>query len=134
MVIILSVYSCGRKGPPIPPHQKDVPAVTNLEFLIEGNNVILSWAVPVSKEKKAPEVTGFIIYQAKYPVTQDICEECPINYKSVSEVSADLKTKDNKVKYTKQLDKGFKYFFKVTAFSKNISSESRDSNIIKIDY
>ena len=52
MVLILSVYSCGRKGPPVPPHQKEVPAVNNLESILEGDNVVLLWVIPSGKAKK----------------------------------------------------------------------------------
>ncbi|MFH2046479.1 MAG: hypothetical protein ABIK92_15170 [Pseudomonadota bacterium] len=134
MTIILSVYGCGRKGPPAAPRQLAVPAVNELKSLVEGDNVILEWTVPKTKEKKAPRITGFVIYQAKYPVAEDICENCPINYKPVAEVSADSAGKDGNIRYVRQLEKGFKYFFKVTAFSKNVTPESRDSNIIKIEY
>lgn len=134
IAIILTVYGCGRKGPPVAPRQLAVPAVNELKSLVEGNNVMLEWNVPETKEKKAPRVTGFVIYQAKYPVAEDICENCPINYKPVAEVSADSAGKDGSIRYIRQLEKGFKYFFKVTAFSKNVKPESRDSNIIKIKY
>ncbi|MBU4010432.1 MAG: hypothetical protein KJ882_06670 [Proteobacteria bacterium] len=134
MLVLLSVSSCGRKGPPVAPRQVAVPAVNDLESIIEINNVILTWTVPKTKEKESPPITGFVIHQAKYSVSEDFCENCPINYKPVAEVAADFNGNDRKIKYIKQLDKGFKYFFKVTAFSKNMTSESRDSNIIKFDY
>lgn len=134
MVVVLSVSGCGRKGPPVPPQQVAVPAVNDLMSLIEGNNIILTWTVPETKDKRSPTITGFVIHHAKYPVSEKICENCPINYKPVAEVAADSKGKDGEMKYIRQLDKGFKYFFKVTAYSKNMTSESRDSNIIKFDY
>ncbi|MGB5158021.1 MAG: fibronectin type III domain-containing protein [Desulfobacterales bacterium] len=134
MVVVLSVAGCGKKGPPSPPRQLAVPSVNNLESKIEANNVILTWTVPEAKEKESPPITGFVIRQAKYPLSEEICENCPINYKPIAEVAADFNGNDRKIKYIKQLDKGFKYFFKVTAFSKNMTSESRDSNIIKFDY
>ncbi len=135
MVVVLSVLCCGRKAPPVPPHQEAVPAVTDLESRIEGENIILTWSVPDSNKKESLTIAGFVIYQAKYDISEKICEDCPINYKPLSEIDAqDFKVKDRKIKCVIQPDKGFKYFFKVTAYSKNMASESKDSNIIKLDY
>lgn len=130
----LCLSGCGKKGPPVPPRQVAVPAVNDLVQIIEGDRVILTWTVPEVKEKKGLFITGFVIYRAKNPVSESACKNCPVQFKPVAEVMVDSKSKAGKVKYAGQLEKGFRYFFKVTGFIEDTALVSKDSNIIEFDY
>jgi len=132
--ISLFLPGCGKKGPPVPPRQIVLPAANDLMSVLEDDRVILTWTVPENKEKKGPFITGFVVYKAKNPVQKNDCKNCPVKYEAVAEITAGSKGKDGKVKYTGQLEKGFRYFFKVTAFSEGTASGSRDSNIVEFIY
>ncbi len=132
--ISLFLPGCGKKGPPVPPRQIALPAVNDLVSVLEDDKVILMWTVPEIKEKKGPFITGFVVHKAKNPVQESECKNCPVKYKTVAEIMAGSKGKSGKMEYVGQLKKGFKYFFKVTAFSEGTASGSRDSNIVEFIY
>ncbi|MDP3284394.1 MAG: hypothetical protein Q8M56_08205 [Desulfobacterales bacterium] len=132
--VFLFLSGCGKKGPPVPPRQVVLPAVNDLVSVLEDDRVILTWTVPEIKEKKGPIITGFVVHKAKNPVQESECKNCPVQYKAVAEIMAGSKGKDGKMKSVGQLEKGFKYFFKVTPFSEGTASGSRDSNIVEFIY
>jgi hypothetical protein len=132
--ISLLLSGCGKKGLPVAPRQVTLPAVNDLVPVIEGDMVILTWTVPEIKEKKGPSITGFAVNKAMSPVQESDCKNCPVKYKAVAEITAGLKGKSGKMEYTGKLEKGFKYYFKVTAFSDDAAAESRDSNIVEFIY
>ncbi len=132
--ISLFLSGCGKKGPPVPPRQVALPAVNDLVSVLEDDRVILTWTVPEIKEKKGPFITGFVVHKAKNPVQESECKNCPVKYKAVAEIMAGSEGKAGKMKYAGQLEKGFKYFFKVTAFSEGTASGSKDSNIVEFIY
>ena len=132
--ISLFLPGCGKKGPPVPPRQIALPAVNDLMSVLEGDRVILTWTVPEIKEKKGHVITGFVVHKGKNPVQESECKNCPVKYKAVAEITAGLKGKSGKMEYTGQLEKGFKYFFKVTAFSEGTASGGRDSNVVEFIY
>jgi hypothetical protein len=37
---------CGVKGPPVPPRQPPVPAVSDLAYEVAGQAVMLTWSLP----------------------------------------------------------------------------------------
>jgi len=128
------IAGCGKKGPPVPPRQVVLPAVNDLVSVLEDDGVILTWTVPETKEKKGPFISGFVVHKAKNPVQESECKNCPVKYKAVAEIMAGPEGKSGKMKYAGQLEKGFRYFFKVTAFSEGTASGSRDSNIVEFIY
>jgi len=132
--ISLFLFGCGKKGPPVPPRQIALPAVNDLVSVLEDDRVILTWTVPENKEKKGPFITGFVVHKAKNPVQENDCKNCPVRYTAVAEIMAGSKGKSGKMEYMGQLEKGFKYFFKVTAFSEGTASGSRDSNVVEFIY
>jgi hypothetical protein len=131
MGILLFLSGCGKKGLPVAPRQVALPAVNDLASVLEGDMVILTWTVPEIKEKKGPSITGFAVNRAMSPIQESECKNCPVKYKAVAEITAGLKGKPGKMEYTGKLEKGFKYYFKVTAFSEDAAAESRDSNIVE---
>jgi len=132
--ISLFLSGCGKKGPPVPPRQIALPPVNDLLLSLEDDRVVLTWTVPEIKEKKGPLIEGFVVHMAKNPVQESECKNCPVRYKAVAEIPAGSAEKSGKMKYTGQLEKGYKYSFKVTAFSEGPASGSKDSNIVEFIY
>ncbi len=132
--ISLFLSGCGKKGIPVPPRRVALPAVNDLASVLDGDRVILTWTAPEIKEKKGPSITGFAVNRAMSPVQESECKNCPVKYEAVAEITAGLKGKSGKMEYTGKLEKGFKYFFKVTAFSEDAAAESMDSNIVEFIY
>jgi len=132
--VSLFLSGCGKKGPPVPLRQITLPAVNDLVSVVEDDRVILTWTVPEIKEKKGPFIAGFAVHKAKNPVQESECKNCPVKYEVVAEITAGSEGNAEKMKYAGQLEKGFKYFFKVTAFSEKTASVGKDSNIVEFIY
>jgi len=130
----LFLSGCGKKGPPVTPRQVALPAVNDLVSVHEDDRVTLTWSVPEISEEKATSITGFVVHMAKNPVGEGECKNCPVKYDAVAEIPARSTGKSGKMTYAGQLEKGFKYFFKVTAFSEKTASGGKDSNIVEFIY
>jgi|GEM_PF-6273996 len=44
-IFVLFVSGCGKKAPPVPPHQKKSHAVNDLHANIDGETLKLTWAI-----------------------------------------------------------------------------------------
>lgn len=132
--ISLFMSGCGKKGPPVPPRRVVLPAVNDLVSVLVDDKVILTWTVPERRGGKGPSITGFVVHKARNPVKESECKNCPVKYMAVAEIPAGSKGKSGKIEYTGELEKGFKYFFKVTAFSEETAAVIQDSNIVEFIY
>jgi len=133
MTVSVSFYGCGRKALPLPPRQTPVPAVKDLSLKIEADTAVLTWTVPDKPEDKNAGIKGFVVHRAKQKISEGDCRNCPVKFKPVAEIPAETKTSLKKIEYTEQLEKGFKYVFKVTITS-NAGAEGGDSNHVEIIY
>jgi len=138
-IIIIFVFllpGCGKKGPPVPPRLKPVPAVSDLKYSIEGNILTLTWTIPKGKEKSVPD--GFVVYRYKRPVSDSDCRDCPKLFQKVSDIPADnaINAPGNETKniiYREEVKKGFVYTYKVVVYNKS-GAQSRDSNNINFNF
>ncbi|MDP3283022.1 MAG: hypothetical protein Q8M56_01155 [Desulfobacterales bacterium] len=132
--ISLFLPGCGKKGLPVPPRQVALPAVNDLAAVLEGDRVILTWTAPVIKETKGPLITGFVVHKAKNQVQESGCKNCPVKYEAVAEIAAGHEGESKKIEYTGRIERGYKYYFKVKAFSEKINALGIDSNIVEFIY
>jgi hypothetical protein len=132
--ILLFQTGCGKKGPPITPGRISLPAVSDLASVVEADTAVLEWSVPETKEKKDHAVAGFVIFEARNPVAESACGNCPVRFKPIAEVMAEPGKSGKKMKYSARIEKGFRYFFKVVAFGEKTESEGRDSNVVEFVY
>ncbi len=124
--------ACGVKGPPVPPDQKIPFSVNDLNKLISEENLTLSWTIDEKKDKRFEAPSGFIVYRAKDAINNSFCPGCPLRFTQVSDISL----KNNGVKtitYVESLVKGFRYAYKVRAYTKN-KTLGKDSNIVEFTY
>jgi len=60
------VLGCGKKAPPVPPHQAKPPTVTDLRASIDGGTLKLTWSgaitYPESLEKGYRYIYKVIVY------------------------------------------------------------------------
>ena len=129
--------ACGVKGPPVPPRQIPPAAVSDLSFHIENGWARLNWSMPkAALEKKAPEITGFLIYRSKTSLKEP-CKGCPLMFQRIGQVSPYTTTesarRDTAIGYADKLDKGYRYVYKVVAVTAN-NVVSADSNLIEFNY
>ena len=133
MAVSVCLFGCGKKMPPVIPRQPVIPAVKDLSSEIDGGMIVLTWTLPDEKEYKSAGIKYFVVHRAKQKIPDGDCRNCPVNFKPVAEVSVEIKLPVKRMKYEEQLEKGFKYVFKIIAVS-NTGTESSDSNYVEIVY
>jgi hypothetical protein len=107
-IFVLFVSGCGKKAPPVPPHQKKSHAVNDLHANIDGDMLKLTWTIPREKGEIMPRLSD------------------PI------EVRASGYMKKDTITFPKSLEKGYRYIYKVIVYRKGITSS--DSNYVDLIY
>jgi predicted small lipoprotein YifL len=125
---------CGKKGPPVPPRQTKPPRITDLSATIAGDKVQLSWTV----ERPLPHgLDGFLVYRSKTALSEPICETCPIVFQRIADIPIKDKNtgkfKGGKMTYVEDLEKGYRYIYKVNAYMEN-KETGKDSNYADFTY
>jgi len=138
IAVVFLLPGCGKKGPPAPPQQKPVPAVSDLKYSIDGNILTLTWTIPKEKEKAKTALNGFIVYRSKRPISDSPCKNCPKLFQKMSDIPADITNaatgNENKnIEYREEIEKGFVYTYKVVLYTKS-GAQSRDSNYINFNF
>ncbi len=118
--IMVFMYGCGKKGPPVLVESRPQPAA-DLRAVVEKEAVRLSWTVPEGN-------TGFIIYRMKK--TGGKCSKCPPKYQRLDNVTVN----GRKMTYLdKSGQSGVYYIYTVAGYSRNGSSGG-DSNTVEVFY
>ncbi len=128
-VLIILVSACGKKAPPIPSTYVAPPVVEGLQVVLENHIAKLKWPVPEWEGKNA--LADFYVYHSRIVLSDAGCENCPVRFKKAK----DIRIESNKSwgSYEEPLEKGFRYFFKVSAVTDN-GNEGEPSEIVTIDY
>jgi hypothetical protein len=131
---LLSLSCCGKKAPPIPPSQTQPPTVDDLGASIDRDELKLTWTIPKEKENVTPRMSGFIVYRAKTPLSESDCEDCPVLFERVADIPIEMKgsgnLKEDEMTYDETLEKGYRYIYKVTSYSKGATGN--DSNYVDL--
>ncbi len=75
--------ACGRKAPPQPPRELDLPKVKDLDAVITETGVQLAWSIPFT----AKRVDEFNLYRSKPETVEEACPACPRDYELVRAVN-----------------------------------------------
>jgi len=138
IAVFIVLPGCGKKGPPVPPRHKPVPAVSDLKYGIDGNILTLTWTIPKEKEKAKTAFDGFIVYRSKRPISDSDCKNCPKLFQKVSDIPANITIdtpgyENNNSEYREEIEQGFVYTYKVVLYTKS-GVQSRDSNYVEFNY
>jgi predicted small lipoprotein YifL len=90
--VLLALMGCGKKGPPFMP-KEDMPLkVKHLTGEWKNGDVFLKGHIATHKGKgrRTADVLGCRVYGAHYDLENPPCEGCPIEYRFVKELKADV--------------------------------------------
>ena len=90
--VFLALLGCGKKGPPFMP-KEDVPLKVNNLTGEWKNGVVFLKGNVVPHEgsgKKTTDVLGCRVYGAHYDLKDPPCEGCPVEYRFIREIKADV--------------------------------------------
>ncbi len=127
IAILSLVWGCGEKGPPLPPEIKgqQIAVPFDLKYALDGKKITLSWNHEIDKERAVIKPEGFKIFMAKKTFKE--CASCPFKFDSIASVATPSR------KFIFELDKGFKYYFRVQATGED-NMKSKYSQTIQVDY
>jgi hypothetical protein len=122
----LFLDGCGKKGPPKPPQQEELPRVENLEAAVVDNGVRLNWTMGSNDDA----TVGFTIYRSKVEPEISECPGCISDFEVVTTVR--VKAGDTRFQVLDPYfeDKGT-FYYKVTPFDKR-NRPGPDSNESKV--
>jgi len=125
LFLVLVIAACGKKGPPVPPGIRPIPAVRGFSHVLADDKVRLVWKKP--SEWGASKLKGYVVHRSKTAVNGDNCDGCPIMFQRVAELNAGSEA------YGELIEKGYDYIYKVVAISV-YGSSSPDSTLIKFRF
>jgi predicted small lipoprotein YifL len=137
LVTVSMIWSCGKKGPPVPPTGARTPSVKDLTYEISQNTLKLSWTIPQPDETAQLPITGFLIYRSQQPVLEAACPNCPIQYKSIGDVPAkgpgSGQSGQIPITFTQTIEPGYRYYYKVHGYSTD-GIRSKTSNLVQFNF
>ena len=122
--------SCGKKGPPMPSRQIVLPSVSMIDkTIVDENTLLLTWTLP-EKKKEIKDINGFFVYRSKVLLAESECKNCPVLFKKIADIANE---NQKEFKYRENLDKGYKYIYKITAYDKK-GAPGKDLNLVEFIY
>jgi predicted small lipoprotein YifL len=130
LAMVVITGGCGKKGPPEPPAGSRPPRVKDLGYDLNKNTLKLSWTLPPLDEKAQLPITGFFIYRAQQPLSEEECPNCPIMFKIIGDVPVrEWGSGQPLITFTDSIEAGYRYTYKVIAYSAD-GIRSRNSNFV----
>ncbi|MEJ2428559.1 MAG: hypothetical protein P8075_06525 [Deltaproteobacteria bacterium] len=118
----LLVGGCGKKGPPSPPRQEELPKVKNLQAVVVNRGVKLTWSIG----SRDDIVTGFNVYRSKAQPEISDCPGCEKVFDAVSTIR--VKAGETRFQLVDRHVEGKgRFYYKVTPFDQH-NRPGPDSN------
>ncbi|MFO7838677.1 MAG: hypothetical protein R6X08_04170 [Desulfosalsimonadaceae bacterium] len=131
---LLLFSGCGKKAPPHPPTEINLPEIRDLEATQEDGRLTLTWPMPDWETPVGVRIAKFFVYRAKVDA-DEACEGCPVAFRRVGRVGVDDMNAafGLDLHYAEDLEKGFHYRYKVAPYT-NTGLEGSASNIVRLNY
>ena len=109
----LLLGGCGKKGPPQPPHQEELPKVRDLQAVVVGTGVKLTWTIDSSNKNAA----GFNVYRSKVQTEISDCPGCTRDFEVITTIR--VKSGETRFQLIDQYVEGAgRFYYKVKPFDK----------------
>jgi len=126
--------ACGLKAPPVPPGTTVPPNIVDLKAEVTGDTVRLTWTVPKKKDAVFPGLKHFRVYKYKAPVSDELCEGCPIPFEPVLDIRLDnpepARVEEGRMIWEDKVEPDHRYAYMVTVHHKS-GGISKDSNVVQ---
>ena len=131
LLLSVSYFGCGVKGPPVPPRQPPVLAVADLAYAVSDQIVALTWHLPGPLSAKQAKNAAFGLYRSRTALAEPDCDGCPLVFEKVTTVPY-VHTESNRFSIDAPLEAGYRYVFKVRL--ETDGGDGPDSNSVQIDH
>jgi hypothetical protein len=130
LLLGLSCFGCGVKGPPVPRRQSSVPVVTDLAYEVADQTIVLTWRLLAPPSAKQANRATFGLYRSRTGMVEATCDGCPLVFEKVAAVPY-VYSKDNRFSIDLPLESDYRYVFKVRL--ETDSGVGPDSNLVQVD-
>ena len=128
---------CGQKSRPRPPELRSPPAVEDLSYSIDSQNVELSWTVKSADDRFASLPVRCKILRSKLSAEESNCEKCPIQFTAIGDIPIEMKRAEKpestRMRFSEVLEPGYRYIYKVIVYDED-GHAGKDSNSVQFDY
>ena len=131
LLLSISFFGCGIKGPPVPPRKAPVPAVAELAYEVVDQTVKLTWRLPEPLSAKQAKHAVFGLYRSRTAMAESGCDGCPLVFQKVATVPY-VHTETNRFSINAPLASGYRYVFKVRLEMDR--GGGPDSNLVQFDH
>ena len=86
LLLPLLSWSCGKKGPPVPPETLVPAPVSDLRAWGREGTVTLQWTLPKRTVQGLPleDLSAFGVFRRALPIASSDCPTCPLDFKPVA--------------------------------------------------
>jgi hypothetical protein len=106
-LLMVGVWACGRKAPPVPPKRPPLPQPMEVNAWREGDTIGLSWR-PGEHDRG---VVRYAVLRSQWPVEAPPCESCPLVFQEVGSVDAAPET--DAYTFTDRIQTDLVYSYKI---------------------
>jgi hypothetical protein len=131
LLAVAALAGCGRKLPPIQPGSYPPPAVKDLGYRMQGEEIVLTWTVPAAAPEKDSPAVGFKVLRSRQTEAEAECRSCPPKFQEVANVRPSGPVETGGMQYVERLEPGYRYQFKVRSYTA-LNREGRDSNVVHV--
>ena len=128
ITLLLSLSGCGIKGLPVPPVYAKPPAVSDLQYQVDGEQLNLTWSVPPMQPGGNPGIAGVKVFRLKESFKNLPCKDCPRTFTLMRKIPA----RSGTMQFQDVMDKGFAYYYKIVLYDAG-NHDGEDSNIVRIE-
>jgi len=124
IIFFLLVLGCGKKAPPVPPHQTKPQTINGLRSTIDGGTLKLTWAIPKEKRGIISGVSRFIVHRSKILHSGSKCKNSPVLFKRVTDILIEVSTSGYKkgvIACPESLKKAYRYIHKIIVYGKGVT-------------
>jgi len=126
--LLFLMTGCGIKGSPVAPGYAKPPAVSNLQYQLEGNQLTLTWSVPPKRATDNYSFAGVKVFRLKQAPKNIPCRDCPLTFT----LSRKIPARSGSMQFQDTIDKGFAYYYKIVLYDAG-NHDGEDSNIVHLE-
>ncbi len=128
IVSLFLILSCGVKGSPVTPGFTKPPAVSDLQYQLAGNQLYLTWSVPLKRAGDDYVIAGVKVFRLKQVLEKMPCQDCPQTFTVIKKIPA----RSGTMQFQDTIDKGFAYYYKIVLYDTG-NQNGEDSNIVRVE-
>jgi hypothetical protein len=125
--VVFLLSGCGVKGSPVPPVYAKPPAVSDLQYQVEGRQLSLTWSVPPMQPTDNVAIAGAKVFRLKLSLKKVPCQDCPRTFTLMGKIPI----RSGTMQFQDTMDKGFEYYYKIVLYDAG-NHDGEDSNIVHV--